>query len=80
MPTYEYETIPQRSDESPVRFELSHSMTDPAPTSHPETGQPIRRVYAAFNVGGAQSSGSAQPAHTHTGGCCCNPGGACDLG
>jgi predicted nucleic acid-binding Zn ribbon protein len=40
MPTYTYETI----SATPERFELRQSINDPALTSHPETGEPVRRV------------------------------------
>ncbi len=43
-PLYEYETIPSTPDETPVRFEIRHSIKDPALTEHPETGQPVRRL------------------------------------
>lgn len=40
MPTYIYETI----SESPERFELRQKFSEPALTTHPETGEPVRRV------------------------------------
>jgi hypothetical protein len=47
MPTYVYETIPQKG--KPNRFELWQSMKDAALTKHPATGEPVRRLI----VGGA---------------------------
>lgn len=44
MPTYEYETIPQKGDERPIRFEVLQRMADEPLTEHPETGQPVRRI------------------------------------
>ena len=44
MPTYEYETIPQKKGQKPKRFEVQQSMKDDALTKHPETGEPVRRV------------------------------------
>lgn len=44
MPTYEYETIPSRPGERPVRFELYQPITAAPLTHHPETGVPVRRV------------------------------------
>jgi predicted nucleic acid-binding Zn ribbon protein len=76
MPIYEYETIPQSADEQPVRLELRQTMSDTPFTRHPETGKPIKRVYAAFSVGAATGrSGASMP--MPSGGCCCNPGGSC---
>lgn len=58
MATYVYETIPQKADEKPRRFELRQSMKDAAYTAHPETGEPIRRII----VGGVGFSGMSTPA------------------
>ena len=77
MPIYEYETIPQTENEAPIRLELRQNMADPVLTKHPETGQPIKRVYAAFSVGAPVSSSKYSPAPG--GSCCCNPGGSCGL-
>ena len=40
MPTYVYETI----STTPERFEIRQGFTDPVLTTHPETGEPVRRV------------------------------------
>ena len=40
MPTYVYETI----SPMPERFELRQKFDEPALTTHPETGVPVRRV------------------------------------
>lgn len=51
MPTYVYETIPQKAGDQPVRFEWQQSMKDAPLTKHPDTGTPVRRVIASeFNV------------------------------
>ncbi|MBK1880607.1 FmdB family zinc ribbon protein, partial [Pelagicoccus mobilis] len=74
MATYVYETIPQSPDEKPERFEIQQSMKDDALTSHPETGQPVKRVisggYGFSVIGSTQSA----PAPSSGGGCC---GGSC---
>jgi predicted nucleic acid-binding Zn ribbon protein len=44
MATYVYETIPRNPKEKPRRFEVQQKMSDPALTTHPETGEPVRRV------------------------------------
>jgi len=40
MPTYIYETI----SPTPARFELRQRFDEPSLTTHPETGEPVRRV------------------------------------
>ena len=44
MPTYVYETIPEKPDEQVVRFELQQSMSDAPLETHPETGQAVKRL------------------------------------
>jgi predicted nucleic acid-binding Zn ribbon protein len=57
MPLYDYEAI--TVDDSPgERFEIFQRMADPPLTKHPETGQPIRRVFSAPAVGGKWSDSS----------------------
>src|SRR5690349_14486417 len=46
MTTYVYETLPQKANVAPVRFEVRQSMNDAPLTKHPETGEPVRRVIA----------------------------------
>ena len=48
MPLYVYELATDEPD--PPRFEFLQKMSDPPFTRHPETGQPIRRVYATASV------------------------------
>ncbi len=70
MPTYEYETIPQKAGEKPKQFELQQSMKDAPLTQHPETGAPVRRVISGgFGITGSakQSSGGHSCGH----GCGC---------
>lgn len=66
MPIYEYESIPAKEGDAVTRYELRQNMSDEPYTRHPETSEPIRRVYSAFSVGG--SSGDS---------CCCDGGGSC---
>ena len=57
MPTYEYEVVlPDGSGGE--RFEVVQPMRDDALTEHPETGEPVRRVISAPNVGGKHSAAS----------------------
>jgi hypothetical protein len=44
MPTYVYETIPERRGEKPQQFELKQSMKDAPLTTHPTSGRRVRRV------------------------------------
>ena len=44
MPTYLYETLPSSPDEIIEQFEVKQSFSEPALTSHPATGAPVRRV------------------------------------
>jgi predicted nucleic acid-binding Zn ribbon protein len=54
MPLYVYEVI--TADDSPgEQFELFQSMSEPALTCHPQTGQPVRRVFFAPAIGGKWS-------------------------
>lgn len=43
MPTYVYESIPSDGAE-PERFEVTQGMSDAPLTTHPETGEPVRRI------------------------------------
>ena len=58
MPTYIYETI----SETPERFEIRQGFNDPALTTHPKSGEPVRRVIAGglaiLANGHAASTGS----------------------
>ncbi len=44
MATYVYETIPEKSDEKPRRFEVQQKMTDPPLTHDPDSGLPVKRI------------------------------------
>ena len=61
MPTYVYEVI--NPDESPgERFEVTQKMSDEVLTTHPETGEPVRKVITAAYFSGKWSD--AQAKHT----------------
>ena len=70
MATYLYETIPSKQGEKPKTFEIQQSMKDAALITHPETGQPVRRVITGGF--GFVSKGNASPATQRppSGGCC----------
>ena len=75
MPIYEYETIPQGPGEAPKRYEIRQGMNDGALAKHPETGEPIRRIYSAFGVTGSSKGSGSQ--HVHSGPSCACGHGAC---
>jgi predicted nucleic acid-binding Zn ribbon protein len=66
MPTYLYETVPNRRGAKPKQYEIQQSMKDAALTHHPETGEPIKRVitggYGVITPG--SSSAPIQPSHS----------------
>jgi predicted nucleic acid-binding Zn ribbon protein len=60
MPTYVYETI----SPAPERFEVRQHFDDPALVTHPETGEPVRRVVSgglAVLPKGRGSTDSSEP-------------------
>ena len=79
MPTYEYETVPRKTGEKPVRFELYQPITASALTQHPETGEPVRRVVSG-GLGIFTESRVPQPGPACSHGACGMPSGGCDLG
>lgn len=44
MPTYVYETLPNRAKGQVKRFEIWQSMKDAPLKKHPDTGEPVRRI------------------------------------
>ncbi|MBP9208505.1 MAG: hypothetical protein KBG28_31340 [Kofleriaceae bacterium] len=79
MPTYVYEAIVPDGAPAPT-FEFQQRMSDPPLTTHPETGQPIRRIMTAPNLGGVAAGREAAPsACSFAGGCGLGPcgSGAC---
>lgn len=51
MPTYVYEVV-MRDGSAGERFEVVQTMSDPPLEKHPETGEPVRRVFLPPMVGG----------------------------
>ena len=51
MPVYVYEVILEDGEPGQV-FEVVQKMTDEPLTTHPTTGQPVRRIIQAPNIGG----------------------------
>lgn len=66
MPTYVYETIPEKSGEKPRRFEVKQSIKDEALKTHPETGEAVYRVI----TGGVGFVGAAVSPPKAGGGSC----------
>ena len=54
MPTYVYEVI-REDGAAGERFEVVQKMTDSPLTHHPETGQPVRRVFLPTWIAGTTS-------------------------
>ena len=59
MPTYVYEYVAENG-ESGEQFEIFQRMSEDPLTEHPETGQPIRRVITAPNIGGRWSDSAVE--------------------
>lgn len=70
MTTYVYETIPQIPGVEPVRFEVRQSMADAPLKTHPQTGEPVRRVITGGFGFVAQRASAGTPA-------ACGPQCAC---
>lgn len=54
MPTYVYEVV-KPDGSGGERFEIVQPMSEPALASHPETGEPVRRVITGFMIAGKWS-------------------------
>jgi hypothetical protein len=61
MPTYVYEVINEQGQPG-ERFEVVQKMTDEPLTTHPETGQPVRRVFMPFSIPSPASEMKAERA------------------
>jgi predicted nucleic acid-binding Zn ribbon protein len=59
MPTYVYEILDEQGRPTEERFEVIQPMSEDPLTAHPETGQPIRRVFVPFRIAGKHA-----PMHT----------------
>jgi predicted nucleic acid-binding Zn ribbon protein len=59
MPTYVYESLNSKGVPIGDRFEVVQTMADDPLVTHPETGQPVRRVFVPFRIAGKSS-----PIHT----------------
>lgn len=75
MPTYIYETIPEKKGGKTRVYEIKQSIKDSALTKHPETGETIKRVVTGgLGYLKAASGSSAAPSgggHCHSGSCGC---------
>jgi len=76
MAVYVYETIPARDGEAVRTYEIRQSMKDAALTTHPETGEPIRRVITG-GLGVMTSSKGAPLPRPASGGHGCGTGCGC---
>ncbi|MGJ8653549.1 MAG: FmdB family zinc ribbon protein [Opitutaceae bacterium] len=72
MPTYIYETIPEKKGQKAVQFELQQSMKDAPLSTHPETGVPVRRVISGgYGFVGAGTKGAPSHGGSCGSGCGC---------
>lgn len=59
MPTYVYQVVESDGNDGEI-FEVIQHMSDDPLTRHPETGQPVRRVYLPPNLGTKHTPGKAK--------------------
>jgi hypothetical protein len=59
MPTYVYQVINDDGSEGET-FEVVQKMADQPLTRHPQTGQPVRRLIVAPNIGGNWSDAASK--------------------
>ncbi len=59
MPTYVYEVIDHCGEGGEV-FEVHHSMQDDPLKVHPETGEPVRRVYQSPHLASRYTPGATK--------------------
>ena len=59
MPIYVYETI-KPDGSSGERFEILQSMKDDAISKHPDSGEPVRRVFLPPNLASRYTPGQTQ--------------------
>jgi len=74
MPIYLYETVSGKSGEKPTQYEIKQGMHDEPLTSHPETGEVIRRIIMG-GLGVLRSTGKEKQAEKP--GSCCGGSGCC---
>lgn len=55
MPLYTYEIINEDGSGGET-FDVLRKMTDPPLETHPETGQPVKRIYTPVHIAGLTSS------------------------
>jgi len=75
MAIYTYETIPAAPDQPVRTYEIRQSMKDAALSTHPETGEPIRRVITGGL--GIMTSGKGSGSPSASGGHGCGAGCGC---
>lgn len=59
MPTYLYQEILKNGDEGAC-FEWIQSITEPALTTHPSTGNPVRKLFTPPHLGTKHTSGQTK--------------------
>ena len=74
MPIYVYETIPAKTGEKPTYYEIQQRMADEPLTTHPQTGERVRRVILGGLGVLSSTSGTRSASRKQNGcgpGCCC---------
>ncbi len=59
MPVYTYQIIHDDGSEGDT-FEVVRAMSDPPLTHHPETGEPVKRIFAAPHVSGRHGASATK--------------------
>ena len=59
MATYVYQVINEDGSDGEI-FEVDHPMSDPPLEKHPETGQPVKRIYLPPNLGTKHTKGQTE--------------------
>ncbi len=60
MPLYEYEILTGKGEGTGRTFEVMQSLHAPALTTHPETGEPVRRIISVPTIAGKWSGMAAR--------------------
>ncbi len=70
MPTYVYETVPERKGQRSKRYEIVQRMSEAPLSKHPHTGEAVRRVIAEVTViTGAGKDGKNEQVPCASGNC-----------
>jgi predicted nucleic acid-binding Zn ribbon protein len=80
MPIYEYEILDKDGVAKGV-FETMQKLSDPVLTTHPDTGEPVRRIFSRTFVGSSDSyDGGYEGGDCASGACGMASAGGCPDG